>query len=269
MGSPEHIRWLKEGVETWNKRRRGEKFTPDLENEDISRMFGVPHSPLTLLSPDTVFKGINLSGAKLNGAILENLDFSGSNFTGAHLNDASLYGSKLAGMVFWGTHFNRAKMRRCNLSGARFQYAWLESAELFEANLTDAEFLHCQLKGADFFKANLSGADFPLSRPWEAYLFGRGDDVEHPTKSFKSEEIKSVTELLEECREFRLKHGDAEVLYFRGEGRWGPDWKLSPSVLREPQKPGDAELRSVEHQLLIDLITEQPEAFDRSSICSL
>ena len=262
MGNPKHIRWLQDGVETWNKRRQGERFTPDLENEDISSMFGVPHRPLVLRPPHPVLRGINLSGAKLNGAILENLDFSGSNFTGAQLNDARLNGSKFAGMGFWGTHFCRAKMRRCNLSGANFQRAWLESAELFDADLTGAEFLSCQLKGADFFRATLSGADFPLSRPWEAYLFGRGDDAEHADKSFQSEEIKSVTGLLEECRNLRLKHGDAEVLYFRGEGRWGPDWKLSPSVLRDPQESSDVELRSVEHQLLIDLITEQPEAFD-------
>ena len=36
MANSQHIEWLHEGVETWNKRReRGRDFTPDLRNADL------------------------------------------------------------------------------------------------------------------------------------------------------------------------------------------------------------------------------------------
>ena len=48
------------------------------------------------------------------------------------------------------------------------------------------------------------------------------------------------------------------VLYFRGESRPFPE--LRPSVMRSPEM-GEASLRSVEGEMLDDLMTRQPEAF--------
>ena len=55
-------------------------------------------------------------------------------------------------------------------------------------------------------------------------------------------------------REFRKILGDDVVLYFRGENRCFSE--VRPSVLREPA------LRSVEGEMLNDLMTRQPEAFN-------
>ena len=75
---------------------------------------------------------------------------------------------------------------------------------------------------------------------------------------FDSNKIEGVSELLEKSRAFREAHGDEVVLYFRGESRPFPE--LRPSVMRPPEI-GEATLRSVEGEMLDDLMTRQPEAF--------
>ena len=262
MGDPKHVNWLREGVEFWNSKRRKEPFSPDLENEDISSIFAVEHSPVTLRPPDPVLRDINFSKANLNGATLENLDFSESDLFGASFNGAKLNGSQFTDIRFWGNEFERAELNKANLEGVTFELAKLQSAEMKEANLKDATFCQCDLRGVDFFNANLSGANFPLSRPWKAHLFERRTNSERDRDSFKSEYINSVAKLLEECRDFRDRHGDDVVLYFRGEGRYTDSWKLSPKVLREPEEPDYPDIRLAEGEMLNDLKTREPETFN-------
>ena len=256
MGSSQHIHWLIAGVEAWNKRRAEEKFTPDLQNEDITGLFGGVHSPSTLNPPDPVLRGINLSDAKLNNAVFENFDLSDSNFAGAYLDNARLSGSQFTNTSFYGTHLNCAKLIRCNLAGTKFQMAWLQSAHLTESNLLGAEFLFCHLDGADFHRANLQGADFPLSRPWTAQLFGLRRKSKVATKSLSQSYVKSVEALLQDVRELRQYHEDDVVLYFRGEGCHSCDWELRPSIMRKPKCKAKA-LRPVEGEMLNDLMTNQ------------
>ena len=264
MGSSQHIHWLIAGVEAWNKRRAEEKFTPDLQNEDITGLFGGVHSPSTLNPPDPVLRGINLSDAKLNNAVFENFDLSDSNFAGAYLDNARLSGSQFTNTSFYGTHLNCAKLIRCNLAGTKFQMAWLQSAHLTESNLLGAEFLFCHLDGADFHRANLQGADFPLSRPWTAQLFGLRRKSKVATKSLSQSYVKSVEALLQDVRELRQYHEDDVVLYFRGEGCHSCDWELRPSIMRKPKCKAKA-LRPVEGEMLNDLMTNQPDAFNEQN----
>ena len=262
MGDSKHVSWIRKGVEFWNNKRKKESFSPDLENEDISAIFDVDHSPLTLHPPNPVLRGINLSKANLNGATLENFDFSESNFSGACFIGAKLNGSQFTGIRFWGNEFKRAELNKANLAGVTFEEAKLHSVEMKEANLTDAAFFHCELKGVDFFNANLSGATFPLSRPWKAYFFGRPTGNEPDDESFKSEYINSVSKLLEECRDFRKRHGDDVVLYFRGEGSCTRGWQLRPKVLREPDDSDQPDIRLAEGEMLNDLMTREPDTFN-------
>ena len=260
MGNAEHKHWLLKGVDSWNTRRRETHFTPDLQDQDISDMFDVPHGPVTLQLPDPVLKGINLSSANLNGAILDNLDLSYSDFTGAHLNGTSLVGSSFTDSVFFGSELNEARLGKCNLTGTKFRNTWLQSADLAEADLAGAEFMFCHLEGAKFFNANLRGTNFARSRPWKAELYYRHNENGIDLDSFLDVRLDSVNRLLDECREFRRRHGNEVVLYFRGESRCAPDWELRPSVMREARK-NQKGLRPVEGELLKDLQTHEPEAF--------
>ena len=262
MGDPKHVSWIQKGVESWNNKRIEEPFRPDLEGEDISAIFDVDHSPVTLHPPSPVLRGINLSQADLNGATLENFDFSEADFFDASFNGAKLNGSQFTGIKFRGSDFRCAKLNKANLTGVEFENVILQSAEMKEANLTGATFSQCDLKGVDFFNANLGGANFPLSRPWKAYLFGRPTSNACDDESFKSEYINSVSKLLEECRDFRKRHGDDVVLYFRGEGSCTRGWQLRPKVLREPGESDHLDIRLVEGEMLNDLMTREPDTFN-------
>ena len=39
MACPQHIQWLLEGVEAWNKRRMNEIFVPDFSGADLDEAF--------------------------------------------------------------------------------------------------------------------------------------------------------------------------------------------------------------------------------------
>ena len=67
-----------------------------------------------------------------------------------------------------------------------------------------------------------------------------------------NKEIKSIENLLKECRDLQKKHPD-DLLYFRGEGC--DSWELRPSVMR------DFNFRKNESEMLNDLMSRQPEAF--------
>ena len=66
-------------------------------------------------------------------------------------------------------------------------------------------------------------------------------------------EIKSIENLLKECRDLQNEHGDDVQLYFRGESR--DSWDLRPSVMRH------SSFREKESEMLNELMSRQPEAF--------
>ena len=67
------------------------------------------------------------------------------------------------------------------------------------------------------------------------------------------EKIEIIADLLNECRKLK-KH--CSVLYFRGE--CCSSWELRPSVMRASTK---VDFRGYEDQMLIDLLSRQPEEF--------
>ena len=108
------------------------------------------------------------------------------------------------------------------------------------------------------YNESLGESDFLLSRPWNALLYWPSDEINAGSEAFGVQGILGINDLLDRCREFRRVHGDELVLYFRGESRCFPH--LRPSVMRLP-RPGENPLRSVEGEMLDDLMTRQPEAF--------
>ena len=92
MANPQHIAWLKEGVQSWNARRLSQRFALDLSSEDISKALGGHDREdirrLAFLCAISTFPGANLSNSTLRDT-----DLTGAKFYGADLTNAKLVGS--------------------------------------------------------------------------------------------------------------------------------------------------------------------------------
>ena len=258
MANPQHIEWLKEGAAAWNARRQSQPFDPDLSSEDISRALG-GHEREDIRQISVHLRGVNLSGANLSNSTLRDTDLTGSRFYMANLHNAKLMGSDFTDVVFLdgsarGAQFHSAKFVRTLFFGLD-----LTAAQFNGAKLQETRFIACTVRGAHLYNEDLTGTDFILSRPWTALLYWPSTNDKVGSQTFNEEEVGGINDLLDRCREFRETHGEDVVLYFRGESRCFPE--LRPSVMRKPEA-GETPLRSVEAEMLNDLITRQPEAFN-------
>ena len=252
MGNPEHIKWLLEGVDAWNARRRRENFMPDFRDEDLRGIF----RDLDQEAED----GVNLIDCKLSytghsSAEPEHINLTGAQFSDAVLTGADLLGANLTDADFSGTNLKNANFFGTDLTGAKFFEACLKDAEFSNAVMNGTQFRKCNLKGAHLYDTKLVGADFILSSLWEARLYRHSESPSIPLPISRS--IGAVKDLLNWYRKFREKSQTPQedtVLYFRGEN--SASWDLRPSAIREPA------LRSAEGEMLTDLMTRQPEAFD-------
>ena len=102
MANPEHVQWLDQGPDEWNKRRQTNDFVPDFSGGGPSIM--------------PTFSGKNLAGVNIRGA-----DFSGSTLMGIDFSGANLTGAIFRKCILSGTRFDEA-----DLSGADFTDAYLE-----------------------------------------------------------------------------------------------------------------------------------------------
>ena len=260
MGNPDHLAWLKEGVNAWNARRQRHSFKPDLRSESISNALGAEERDFIHDTRRANARGINLSGANLIQATLNNLDFTGANFVQSDLSESSLVNSVFTGAMFVGSRLRNARPHSANFQGAKFLSSEFDAAQFVGADLGEAQLWRCSLVKTHLYNANLIGTDFLQSRPWMADLFLPQERFDVDSSPFNRTNITGIEDLLSSCREFRQLHGDDVVLYFRGQSN--SSWELRPSVMRQGQD-GQAALRPVEGDMLNDLVTRQPEPFSQ------
>ena len=108
MANPQHIEWLLEGVQSWNKRHEHQGFTPDLEHANIYHEFVERGA----LGDDgkVPLRGIYLRGANLQSANLSNTDLTGAYLWRANLTDADLENTVLKHARLVGARLDRAKI---------------------------------------------------------------------------------------------------------------------------------------------------------------
>lgn len=258
MANAEHLKWLREGVQNWNKRRTREDFVPDLEEADIACHEEIGGRPILDLDDVVDLSGVNLRDAKLQraelgrvnlsnadlfGADLSGCEFNGANFDKANLDYADLRLASTTGAA----EFKGATLVCANLSGADFSGADFRGAMLAEAKLDDTDLRH----------AMLAGANLSRTRLWNTVLFSTNPDTT-PPQPLSSERISQVSDLLKACREVRKRYDNKEIrFYFRGESC--ATWKLQPSVKR------DKGLCKAEAEMLVDLTSRRPEEFSNLS----
>ena len=194
MANPEHLEWLRQGVISWNERRRRDPFNPDLSSEDISKKLG-GHSPgdIPLMSVD--LRGINLSDADLRNATLQYTDLTGAQLHRAKLANAKLVGSDISGSFAMLAAFAAADLGRAKLNGAKFILSDFSSALFAGADMKSALFWQCAFDGAHLCQADISAADFLQSRPWTARLFLPPNGAAIDTGLFDGEPIRRVNDL--------------------------------------------------------------------------
>ena len=169
MVNPQHIEWLREGVESWNARRSHGSFKPDFEGANIAEDIR-EQSQRAFSDP----QGANLEGISLHDSVLRRADFSGlhlpsadlgfsqaqeSVFQNSNLNGAELDGSDFSGAIFDRSSLKKASIDNVNLTGANFDRSQLQDAMCWGSNFTGANLRGASLIGAKLAGANLTGAN--------------------------------------------------------------------------------------------------------------
>ena len=257
MANTEHLNWLREGVSRWNERRNQNAFEPDLSSEDVSRALG-GHDREDIREISVNLRGVNLANANLNDSTLRDTDLRGAHLHKTEFVRGNLIGSDFSGSLAAGTRLRGAKLRWAKLPETQFYFADFSAAQLVAADLKGAVFFKCNFDQTHLYSADITGSDFIHSRPWKALLFFSPDQKQISPLPFQTEVIQDINDLLDACRELKSGYGEEATLYFRGEGQCS--WELRPSVMRASQD-GKYAFRSVEGEMLNDLMTRQPDAF--------
>ena len=229
MPNENHIDWLLDGKDAWNKKRELHDFRPYFSSVGIAEIFEkagrLDHNGRVPLY------GFNLSDAVFHGTNLSRVDFIGTN----------LHGAQLRGTLLRDTNF-----READLTNAKINVGYLG----------EADFSNAILEGTDFVGTNLIGAELGWSRFWQAKLYPDHSEVDKSV-SPKVKRIKSVADLIKNCFELK-KHYQGLTLYFRGERN--DAWTLRPSVMR-PSNDSTFKLRAHEGEMLRELISRRPGDF--------
>ena len=272
MPNPDHIEWLLEGVDNWNRRRNENKFKPDFSGANIYREFeergmldGEGFIPLSNinLSEANMREAIFYSSFTTGGADLSHADLWGANLENAKLPNARLYHAVLRGAVLVGADLPDAKLCDAKMASANLYKTNLFNSELTNAKLQNvclrnASLSCATLRNANLSSATLTGTDLGWSHPWEAKLYRDRGPMSSSYQDVKlDKQINCVAELINQCNKLDTNDSDA-VIYYRGEAT--NKWELRPSVMRL-QKPGKFSLISEESNMLLDLMSRRPEDF--------
>ena len=258
MAEDQHIKWLLEGIPSWNQRREREPFKPDLSSIYLPELFRDDDQRDE--NGRVQLCGANLTGANLTGAFLMNADFTDADFRHACLRMAGSHGSvypnaDFAGAELIGFSAENARLSKANFFGADLRLARLLGADLSDCNLTDAQLYRADLRGCDLsgatlaranlIDANLGGAKLFGTNPWQAVFFDQ-NDMPSVDRNLTQSPIQRVSDLLDTIAKM-----DSKVpLYFRGEPALG--FVLSPSIIRQ-------ELAEDEGAMLLDLVSRRPQ----------
>ena len=275
MADKQHVDWLFEERDAWNKKRRDPAFIPDFSDEDLYQAFQAKGK--LKADGDIPLEGFDLRHAKFAGSVLATpLTTAGADLRSTSLHSADfrrscLWNAKLAGAHLVGTRLDDADLSEARLPGSFLTNAQLRRTQLFRADLTGADLRGAYLEGtnlclatldgADLTTATLLGVDLSSSRPWKAKLFPEPESASDPCLTPPRRQSTSVAELLEHCDALRAGAPSDRQFYFRGEAK--NTWPLRPNVMRF--RNGVARHRAHEGEMLLELMSRRPEDFASAS----
>ena len=271
MADPQHLLWLLEGVDSWNRRRIQQHFEPDLSGTDIYEAFR--SQGLLDEAGNIPLSGVNLERANCRKTRFSSrVGAKGADLRGANVFDAKLQGAQLANCRLDGARLSVSKLEGANmdsakLTGAEMHSTALVDASLFQADLTEANLginslrgtnLSCsKLTNTDLTQTDLIQTDLSWSRYWEAKLFRHAASSASTTGTGDGYCISNIADLVARSSDAAETH-PGRVLYFRGECNDG--WDLRPAAMRTTEE-GTPSWRANEGEMLLDLMTRRPEDF--------
>ena len=277
MANPEHVEWLREGVASWNARRRQSDFVPDLDGANLPAILQGDS-----YSRSSIYLGTSLEGIDFKHAIIRNASLSGINFAKADFTFAQLAGSYLTNTdlseatlafadfsdaMLLSAQLTGARADNANFSGANLSGASLDSAVLSRANFSGVSLVKASIKKTDLRRTFLVGADLTATEPWRSILYDHSE-ARPSNLSTLSDYVRGVGESIGVVRNLVQgysppdsgNNAEAPVLYFRGEALNA--WELRPSATRVPSE-GQPDIRGKEGEMLLDLMTRRPEEFSQ------
>ena len=139
-----------------------------LSGKSKSQVFDTKDEPLKVNLHGAYLRGADLQDTQLQGATLDNAQLQGidlrkaqlqsANLRNTQLQHADLQEAQLQGVKLQNTQLQHADLRRAQLQRANFQNTQLQHADLREAQLQSANLRNAQLQGADLQVAQLQGA---------------------------------------------------------------------------------------------------------------
>ncbi len=160
MANPEHIAWLLEGVESWNKRYNKTRlgrypFTPDLEGADLYSAFREADK---LDSNKRIpLVGVDLEGANLIETNLSFADLTDANLTLTDLTAAWLWNANLTNATLHYADLNRTNLTAAEPWRAKLDFSIIESPKQHPDNDEPVEtiqnMLHRIKQFRDFYDA--------------------------------------------------------------------------------------------------------------------
>lgn len=143
MSDAEHAEWLKEGVDSWNRRRKKVQFSPDLSG---IRFFDfLPPDFRDAPKTSRFFEKIDLSDADLKNSDLSGLDFVGAKFLGADMSNSNLSMS----------NFGKADFTNAILSGANARHSLFDNSKFENSALDGISFEGSSIEGAIFIASKI------------------------------------------------------------------------------------------------------------------
>ena len=155
MANQQHLNLLIKGVDIWNQwRDQNPEIVPDLRKANLSQLN---------------LRGANLDYADLEEAILANTNLSEGSLKKANLSYADLVGAicfrttiteaNLSHAILINSDLSKANLEQANLSQAYITDSYLVDTNLGGANLEECDFTRSYLTGANLTGTNLQGAD--------------------------------------------------------------------------------------------------------------
>ena len=281
MSDPEHLSQLMSGTKSWNRWRTQNNVFPDLSGEDITHPY---HANGWTIETRADFRRIlfhfaNLSQATVSIADLQEASLYQTSFDGAELyysnlsnsmareakfSNANAIGAEFQKADLFKADFTNAQLNNTGFQNANLQIANFTNADLTDSNLQYAELWLSTLIGAKLHDAKLENTKLAASNPWLADLF-KPEDIgtiqsmgdQNVITRIGIHSIELINDVLNAVRIIKSRYDNRITLYFRGEEC--ALWNLNPSVMRHRM------YQRSERDMLVELITRQPSAFNESA----